>query len=141
MVRVVAVFGLSGVGKSWLISRFASANPVVHVQAGQLLGEAKAAISGNVATYEELRIGTVLDNQALLIRAFSEIISDAVQPIIFDEHCVVDNGDQLVEIPVEVIAALSASGIVFVKSQPGGIVERRLKRHHQNKTCSVSRRN
>jgi adenylate kinase len=124
MVRVVAVFGLSGVGKSWQISRFASANPVVHVQASQLLREAKAAISGNVTTSEELRIGTVLDNQALLIRPFSEIISDAVQPIIFDGHCVVDNGNQLVEIPVEVIAALSAS---FVQSQPGRIVERRLK--------------
>jgi adenylate kinase family enzyme len=57
MVKVIAVFGLSGVGKSWLISRFASANPVAHVQASQLLREAKAAISGSVATSEELRIG------------------------------------------------------------------------------------
>jgi adenylate kinase len=127
VVRVLAVCGLSGVGKSWLISRFASANPVVHVQASQLLREAKAAISGSVTTSEELRIGAVLDNQALLIRAFSAKISNAVQPIIFDGHCVVDDGSQLVEIPVEVIAALSVSGLVFVKSQPGAIVERRLK--------------
>jgi len=54
-------------------------------------------------------------------------MSNAVQPIIFDGHCVVDNGNQLVEIPVEVIAALSVSGLVFVQSQPGAIVERRLK--------------
>jgi hypothetical protein len=47
MIGVVAVFGLSGVDKSWLISRFASAHSVRHVQASQLLRDAKAAISGN----------------------------------------------------------------------------------------------
>jgi adenylate kinase len=151
MVRVIGVFGLSGVGKSWLISRFVSANPVAHVQASQLLREAKAAISGSVTTSEALRIGAVLDNQALLVRAFSAKIADAVQPIIFDGHCVVDNGSQLLEIPVEVIAALSVSGLIFVQSQPAAIVEQRLKditrtrparsveeiEFHQNRAMSV----
>lgn len=126
-IKLLAVFGLSGVGKSWLISRFASAHHVVHVQASQLLRDAKAAISGNVMISEELRTGPVLDNQALLTQAFSAIILDAVQPIIFDGHCVVDNGNQLVEIPVEFIVALSASGLSFVQSHPSAIIERRLK--------------
>ena len=50
-----------------------------------------------------------------------------MQPIIFDGHCVVDDGKQLVEIPVEVIAALSVSGLIFVQREPTAIVERRLK--------------
>jgi hypothetical protein len=45
MGEVVAVSGLSGVGKSWLVSRYASANAVVHIQASQLLQEAKAALA------------------------------------------------------------------------------------------------
>jgi adenylate kinase len=151
MVKVIAVFGLSGVGKSWLISRFANGNPVAHVQASQLLREAKAALSGSVTTSEELRTGAVLDNQALLVRAFSAKIANATQPIIFSGHCVVDDGNQLLEIPAEVIAALSVSGLIFVQSQPTAIVERRLKditrtrparsveeiEFHQNRAMSV----
>jgi adenylate kinase len=67
-VQVVAIFGVSGVGKSWLISRFASANPVAHVQASRLLREAKAAIDGRNTTSEQLRTDAVLDNQMLLIQ-------------------------------------------------------------------------
>ena len=48
MVKVVAVFGVSGVGKSSMISRYASGHAVMHVQASQLLREAKAAISGAI---------------------------------------------------------------------------------------------
>ena len=70
MNDVIAVFGLSGVGKSWLISRFAEGHEVLHLQASQLLKDAKAAVSGIVTTSEELRTGPVIDNQALLISAF-----------------------------------------------------------------------
>lgn len=126
MVRVIAVFGLSGVGKSWLISRFASANAVLHVQASQLLRDLKKAVSGSITSSEDLRRGPVLDNQALLISAFSKCMSEAAQPIIFDGHCVIDSGSQLVEIPVDVIQALSPAGLVFLGAEPCTIVERRL---------------
>jgi len=54
MVDVVAVFGLSGVGKSWLISRFIAQNTYAHVQASQLMRGAKAALSGKPSTSEDL---------------------------------------------------------------------------------------
>jgi adenylate kinase len=125
MVRVVAVFGLSGVGKSWLIARMIHSEPMMHVQASQLLRDEKAAITGQTVTNEALRTGAVLDNQSLLVRAFSRVHSAATMPIIFDGHCVVDSAAGLIEIPPEVIEALSISGIVFIEDQPGAIVERR----------------
>jgi adenylate kinase len=125
VVRVAAVFGLSGVGKSWLISRYASTNPVMHVQASQLLREAKAAISGAVITSEDLRTGPVLDNQQLLVSGFATARATAVMPIIFDGHCLIDSGTHLIEIPVEVIEALSVSGLVFIRTDAHAIVERR----------------
>jgi adenylate kinase len=125
MVKVAAVFGLSGVGKSWLISRYSRAHAVLHVQASQLLRDAKAAMSGAVVTSEELRTGAVLDNQQLLIRAFGTARANAVTPIIFDGHCLVDTGSQLIEIPTEVIEALSVSGLVFVQSDVHKIEARR----------------
>ena len=59
-VPIVAVFGLSGVGKSWMITRYIAHNPALHVQASQLLREAKAAFSGENASAEDLRKGAVL---------------------------------------------------------------------------------
>ena len=125
MVSVVAVFGLSGVGKSWLISRFAAAETVVHAQASQLLREARAAISGRAETQEELRKGAVLENQTLLIEAFARLRASATAPVIFDGHSVVDGRDRLIEIPVDVIQALGPTGLVFIRDDPAAIVTRR----------------
>jgi len=125
MVKVVAVFGLSGVGKSWLIARLICSEPIMHVQASQLLREEKAAITGRTVTSEALRTGAVLDNQSLLVRAFSRVRSAATMPIAFDGYCVVDSAAGLVEIPAEVIDALSVSGIVFIQDRLGTIVARR----------------
>lgn len=125
MVEVVAVFGLSGVGKSWLISRFVRQHAFVHVQASQLLRDAKSASTGVDVTSEELRTGTVLDNQALLIRAFRARCAAETTPIIFDGHCVIDSSDELIEIPVSVIGALRPSGLIFIADDPKLIVARR----------------
>jgi adenylate kinase len=125
VVKIAAVFGLSGVGKGWLISRYASSHAVLHIQASQLLCEAKAAMSGGVVTSEELRTGAILDNQQLLTMAFATARANAVIPIIFDGHCLVDSSTQLIEIPSEVIEALSVSGLVFVRGDVQEIVDRR----------------
>jgi adenylate kinase len=74
---------------------------------------------------EQLRQGAVLDNQALLIDAFSKFRAAAAEPIIFDGHSVIDTGDQLLEIPVEVIRAIDPAGIVFVRDEPAAIIARR----------------
>ena len=125
MVKVAAVFGLSGVGKSWLISRYAGTNAVMHVQASQLLRDAKASISGAIVTHEELRTGPVLNNQQLLTSRFAIVRATAVMPIIFDGHCLIDSGAHLVEIPVQIIEALSVSGLAFIRSDAQAILERR----------------
>lgn len=124
---IIGVFGLSGVGKSWIIARFAAHTPVLHVQASQLLRDAKAVLVGTDVTSEDLRKGAVLDNQALIIEAFARVCATAQLPIVFDGHCVVDNGDRLLEIPVEVIAGLAITHLIFIEGSPQDIVERRRK--------------
>jgi adenylate kinase len=125
MPKVVTVFGLSGVGKSWMISRYASAANVAHVQASQLMRNARAATMGQPVTSEDLRRGPVLDNQSLLTDAFSKVLATEERPIIFDGHCLVDVGEQPIEIPVDVIRQLRPSGIVLVHAPPDEIVRRR----------------
>ena len=53
--KVVAVFGLSGVGKSWMISRYAAAANVAHIQASQLMRDAIVARAAPSITSEDLR--------------------------------------------------------------------------------------
>lgn len=122
---VVAIFGISGVGKSWLIERYAEDIPVLHVVASQLLRDAKTSLSGEKVTSEDLRKGAVVSNQALLIKAFSHVRNTATQPIIFDGHCIVDDGVELIEIPAEVIVGLQVSHLVFIEGSAKGIAMRR----------------
>jgi adenylate kinase len=75
MAKVVTVFGLSGVGKSWMISRYAEAANVAHIQASQLMRDARAALVGRPVTSENLRRGPVLDNQILLTDAFAKVLA------------------------------------------------------------------
>jgi adenylate kinase len=125
MAKVVTVFGLSGVGKSWMISRYAAAASVAHIQASQLMRDAKAALVGKPVTSESLRRGPVLDNQSLLTDAFAKVLADEARPIIFDGHCLIDAGEHLIEIPVDVVRQLHPSGIVLVYGPPDEIVRRR----------------
>jgi len=125
VMNVAAVFGVSGVGKSWLISHFGETTEIAHAQASQLLSEARAEITGRMESQEELRQGAVLDNQALLIEAFSRFRAATTKPIIFDGHSVIDTGEQLLEIPAEVIRALAPAGLAFIKDEPSAIVARR----------------
>lgn len=125
MAKVVTVFGLSGVGKSWMISRYAASANVAHVQASRLMRDAKAAQVGRAVTSEDLRRGPVLDNQRLLIEAFAKVLAAETRPIIFDGHCLVDVGVRLIEIPLEVIRQLQPAGIVLVYAPAGEIVQRR----------------
>src|ERR1700753_345358 len=95
MAKVVAVFGLSGVGKSWMISRYVAAENIAHIQASQLMRDASTAGVGKPVTSESLRRGAVLDNQSLLTEAFAKVLAEEARPIIFDGHCLIDAGEHL----------------------------------------------
>jgi adenylate kinase len=125
MGTVVTVFGLSGVGKSWMISRYAAASNVAHVQASELMRDVRAALVGHVVTSEDLRRGPVLDNQSLLTDAFAKVLATEARPTIFDGHCLVDVGDQPIEIPVEIIRQLQPASIMFIYAPANEIVQRR----------------
>ena len=125
MAKIIVVFGVSGVGKSWMIARLAKRICVAHIQGSQLVRDARAALSGTNVTSEDLRKGAVLDNQALLIDAFSKVVAKETLPIIFDGHCLIDAGDKLIDIPLDVVEALTPSGIVLVQAPPFEIVARR----------------
>lgn len=125
MTEIIAIFGISGVGKSILINRFIKHSPEwVHLQAGQLI---KAELK-NVA-HDKLRLEgneAILKNQYLMIDAFwREIDTKQLSKVIFDGHSIIDTGTDILDIPVDVIQALKPNKLVFINIAPGTILTRR----------------
>lgn len=123
--RVVAMFGLSGVGKGWLAGQLRSARPdVLHLEASALM---RAAMSTSAEALRTASADAVQDNQASLVAAFAAARAPhAGRPVLFDGHSVIDNDQELVEIPVAAIAGLGVDAVVFVSGDPHDIRRRRL---------------
>jgi adenylate kinase len=122
-VKVIAVLGISGVGKSSLIRLAASHISLLHLTASSLI---KAQLA-QAPTSEQLRAGPVIDNQELMLREFARQIATPEQPlIIFDGHNLIDTATGLLEIPRAVFAELRLNAIIFIEDAPDQIHARRL---------------
>lgn len=126
MTRRVALLGLSGVGKSTLIGRLKERRPVLHLQASALIKAEQAHREQQSEDSESLRLGAVVDNQALMVAAFQRVAADNALPIVFDGHSVIDGRDGLVEIPSSVFAELEVDTIFYLSADPDTIAARRL---------------
>lgn len=120
MNSIIGIFGMSGVGKSWLASRLSLSSKWSHAKASDLLKQIK------LETSEELRTGLVLDNQSLLIQAFDKYKKEHHEFILFDGHSIIDSDNGYIEIPKIVICRLGIEGIVFVYDDPQIISTRRM---------------
>lgn len=124
--KTVAVFGLSGVGKSFLISRTLedSACRIASTHAGTLIGIGRGASSDELRLLPKERI---LANQEILVQQLAAFVFENMSAdcVLLDGHCVVDNGRCLVGIPVEVIDRLHLSLVVYVREEPETIYQRR----------------
>ncbi len=119
-MKVVAVLGLSGVGKSTLVRKAGERKNILHLVASDLI---KARLS---QTSEQLRQGAVWDNQALMLAEFADRLKNAGSTtIVFDGHSIIDTPDGLLEIPLSVFQAISPSAIVFIEAWPEVIAQRR----------------
>jgi len=119
-LTTIVMVGVSGVGKSRLAQAIVSRVPNVrHVQASELLKEALQAQS------EELRLGPVRDNQALLIDAFDKLRSSTEEVILLDAHCVIDAAEGIVVIAQEIFQSFHPTAFIEVWEDPSLIVSRR----------------
>lgn len=124
--HVVAVLGISGVGKTTMVSAFTRRHPWAHsVRASALLKEAVA-----VHDTEALRTASAPDiqaNQDHLAAAFADLRHrHPDRHIIFDGHSLIDNDQGLVTVPVSTFLRLSPDLIVFLEDDPDVILARRL---------------
>lgn len=120
--HLACVFGLPGVGKSFLIRRFIVTAPTwAELRASALL----SATTGQNA--DQLRKNdrhAIEQNQYALVEAVRAARASSPKNYLLDGHCVVDNDEELVTVPTDVIAALAPELILFVHDTPEDIVRR-----------------
>ncbi|NJO56796.1 MAG: AAA family ATPase [Rhodospirillales bacterium] len=124
---VIGVFGISGVGKSWLASEVAARIPgALHLQGSALI---KQGLADPSVSSEELRRASgdhIIANQAILIAMFNRTIAEhSSSLVLLDGHLLIDTPAEMIEIPQEVIAALQLKLLVHVEDEPKQIAARR----------------
>jgi adenylate kinase len=124
-MKVIAVVGLSGVGKTAMLRQLSSRFPVMHLQASALIKTELTRLATETPTSEQLRTGRVLDNQAALVIGFRNAVRGYDGVVLFDGHTVIDTGDCLIEIPTSVFADLQCDQIVVVTEDSHEIARRR----------------
>lgn len=95
--RVVALVGLSGVGKSTLLEDARRRLVFEHLQASDLIKAERQERQGKPAAHDLLREGNIDDNQDLLISGFMRRAPEEGL-IVLDGHTIIDTPDGLVEI-------------------------------------------
>lgn len=125
--RVVAVFGISGVGKSTLVTQALEAVPEgAHLRASDLIKNGLADQTMNSELLRRSSRGKVRSNQDIMLESFWRRVQ--AQPhrlIVFDGHLLIDTDDELVQIPQEIIAGLRPSLMVHVEDDIARIAARR----------------
>lgn len=124
-MNTILVFGISGVGKSWLCRQAAQSLAVRHISGSQLIQAEKERVTSQKVSTDALRTDRVVDNQRLLLEGFQNYRLNDNTSILFDGHNVIDTDNGLVEIPYEVISGLEPAAIVIVIDTPDTIMMRR----------------
>ena len=121
------MFGISGVGKSRLVSDVAARIPgILHLQGSALI---KQGLSDPSVSSEELRRSSgdrIIANQRILTAMFDRAVSKHTGSLVlFDGHLLIDTGPELIEVPPIIIAALHPVILVHVEAEPSLIVTHR----------------
>ena len=122
---VIALVGLSGVGKSTLLHALREHIAFQHLQASVLIRATRETLTSAPVAADDLRHADITDNQALLIEGFKIARSADASLVVLDGHTVVDTPLGLVEIAPEVFGALGVSSFIFVVDDAEVIFQRR----------------
>jgi adenylate kinase len=138
--NVVAVFGISGVGKTTACKAFVKRNPeVVYVSASDVLGKL-GRVGGERLT--RLSKEEVLENQALLEEGLPKVVSCFEgRTLLLDAQNVIDNGVELIELPSTTLRALHPRGMILLEADAADVYQRRIRdvRSRPARTCAEIR--
>jgi adenylate kinase len=123
---ITIIIGLSGVGKTYLISKLLNhSSSYIHFSAGDLIRTRLANPDRDI-----LRISNadnILENQRLFIEQLAEelVALKESAPVLLDAHVIVDNDSEVIPIPIGVFKELFPKRLIFLSDTPPNILQRR----------------
>jgi adenylate kinase len=138
--RLLAVFGVSGVGKTTLITQFVREHKDWQaLSASKLLAQLTHLASDKLRVSDRPRIE---NNQFLLAEAIHQHrrISKRETDWLLDAHSLIDNNREFVPVPTAAIALINPDSLIFVFDSAQQIRERRAAdRQRQRPLLSIER--
>ncbi len=122
--RVIALVGLSGVGKSTLLASVAKAVPFTSLQASTLIKGELLHRRQVLILQDTLREAPIDANQALLVASFHRN-APASGLVVLDGHTLIDTPTGIAEIGAEVFGAIEVRHFVVLTALPEIISMRR----------------
>lgn len=122
--RIVAVVGISGVGKSTALARAQVSLTFTHLQASALIKAEHELRQQKFVDHDTLREANIDDNQTLLIDGFHRAVPDSGL-VVLDGHTIIDTPIGLVEVESSVFRQIGASRIIVLTEEPEKIWQRR----------------
>jgi adenylate kinase len=122
--KIVALTGLSGVGKSTLITAIAARLPLQHLQASALIKKGRET-SGDAIGHDRLRYSDLDENQLLLVRGLNAAIDQTAQLVVLDSHTLIEREADEFLVEPRVFASVGICGMIFLREEPLEILRRR----------------
>ncbi|MCS3925299.1 adenylate kinase [Bradyrhizobium elkanii] len=122
---MVALTGLSGVGKSTLIAKIAAQVEFQHLQASSLIERGRETMLGQAVSQDRLRYSDLDENQQLLICGLEASIDPAFQLVVLDSHTLIERDADHFVVDPTVFAAVGIAAMIFLHEEPRKIEKRR----------------
>jgi len=123
--KIIAVVGVSGVGKSTLLKKLQSKFSFQHLQASDVIRQQKQYKKNQSLSAEALRQSNIDENQSFLISGFEHLRDPNAQIVVLDGHVVIDSPTGLVDIDSAVFKSMGVTHLVCLVEDPHEILRRR----------------
>lgn len=117
--KIIALVGISGVGKTTFLKGAAKSLAFQHLTAGSLIARARVADDNH---RDRLRFADIDDNQTLLVEGFKLAKDASASLVILDGHTVIHGSNGLLSIDSAVFAALGIDAMVHLEADPSQIL-------------------
>lgn len=124
-MRVVALTGISGVGKSFAAKKLSLLTPITHLSASSVILKEKHIGNEISSAKEHLRLGNLDENQQLLVAGMKRAVSGSYQTVLLDCHVVIHGKNGLQKLPAQVFEHCKVEAFIFVQDTPEKIRDRR----------------
>lgn len=123
--KIIAVVGVSGVGKSTFLKELQSKFGFQHLQASDVIRQQIQHKENQSLSAEVLRHANIDENQSFLISGFDRLRDPNALIVILDGHTVIDSPSGLVDVGAVVFRSIGVNHLVCLVEDPCEILRRR----------------